>query len=171
MEATEAILTRRSIRKYVDRAVPEETIETLLRAAMAAPSAANQQPWQFVVIQDRAVLDAVPSVHPHAPMAAHAPLAIVVCGDAEFAKHEGFWAQDCAAATENLLVAANAVGLGAVWCGVYPDSGLIGGVRQLLGLPEHVTPLCLIVIGYPDEERPPADRFDPSRIHRDRWTA
>jgi nitroreductase len=170
MEASEAILTRRSIRRYQKRPVSEETIDGLLRAAMAAPSAANQQPWQFVVIGERAVLDAIPSAHPHAAMAAQAPLAIVVCGDAHLAKHGKFWVQDCAAATENLLVQANAVGLGAVWCGVHPDLGLVRAVRDLLGLPGHVTPLSLIVIGHPDEKKPPADRFDASRVHRNRWS-
>jgi len=169
MDALEAMLTRRSIRTYRDEPVSEEAIETLLRAAMAAPSAGNEQPWHFVVIRDRAVLDAIPSVHPYAQMAAGAPLAIAVCGDERLAKYEGFWVQDCAAATENLLLAAHASGLGAVWCGVYPSEERVAAVRELLAVPEQITPFCLVVIGHPDESKGPADRYDDARVHRDRF--
>jgi len=170
MDALEAMLTRRSIRTYRDEPVSEEAIETLLRAAMAAPSAGNEQPWHFVVIRDRAVLDAIPSAHPHAQMAAGAPLAIVVCGDERLAKYEGFWVQDCAAATENLLLAAHASGLGAVWCGVYPSEERVAAVRGLLAVPEQITPFCLIVLGHPDESKGPGDRFDAARVHDDKFT-
>jgi nitroreductase len=170
MEAMEALLTRRSVRSYRDQPVSESQIETLLRAAMAAPSAGNERPWHFVVVRDRAVLDAIPSVHPYAKMAAEAPLAIVVCGDTSLEKYEGFWVQDCAAATENLLLAAHATGLGAVWCGVYPSEERVKGVRKLVLIPESVVPLAIVVIGVPGEEKAPSDRFDASRIHRDRWS-
>lgn len=170
MEAMEAILTRRSIRRYSDKPVSAEQVETMLRAAMAAPSAGNQQSWEFVVIKDRAMLDAIPTIHPHAQMAGDAPLAMVVCGNVEREKHTGFWMQDCAAATQNLLLAAHACGLGAVWCGVYPRAERQKAVSAFLSLPEKVVPLALVVVGHPAEERPPVDRFDPSRIHRDRWT-
>ncbi|MFC2078027.1 nitroreductase family protein [Candidatus Bipolaricaulota bacterium] len=171
MDAIEAILTRRSIRSFRDEPVPEELIETLLRAAMAAPSAGNQQPWQFVVVRDRAVLDRIPTAHPHAQMATEAPLAIVVCGDTALEKHKGFWIQDCSAAVENLLVAAHASGLGAVWCGVYPSEERVAGVRELLAIPEHVVPLALLVMGHPNEEKPPSERYEETRIHSDRWTS
>ena len=169
MDAIEAILTRRSIRSYRDETVSDEVIETLLHAAMAAPSAGNQQPWQFVVIRERAILDAIPTVHPHAKMAAEAPLAIVVCGDTTLVKHKGFWVQDCAAAVENLLLAAHASELGAVWCGVHPNVEREGGFRAFLSLPEEIIPLALIVIGHPNEEKPPSERYDATRVHRDRW--
>lgn len=165
----EAILTRRSVRSYEDRAVSEESIDSMLRAAMAAPSAANQRPWQFVVIEDRRILEQVPKVQPHAAMAAEAPLAIVVCGDTKRAKHPIFWVQDCAAATQNLLLAAHAHGLGAVWCGIHPNEEVTQAVQKLLSLPEEVIPLALIPVGHPAETKPPTDRYDPSRIHRDRW--
>jgi len=115
MDAIEAILTRRSIRRFRDEPVSDDLIETLLRAAMAAPSAGNQQPWHFVVIRDRETLDTTSTVHPYATMAAEAALAIVVCGDTTLEMHKGFWVQDCAAAIQNLLLAAHASGLGAVW--------------------------------------------------------
>ena len=170
MDAIEAILTRRSIRSFRDEPVSEDLIETLLRAAMAAPSAGNQQPWQFVVIRDRAILDAIPTVHPHAKMALEAPLAIVVCGDATLDKHKGFWVQDCAAAVQNLLLAAHASSLGAVWCGVHPNAEREEGFREFLSLPERIVPLALLVIGHPNEEKPPSERYDAARVHRNRWT-
>jgi nitroreductase len=171
MEAMEAILTRRSIRSYADKAIGDEEIEGILRAAMAAPSAGNQQPWEFVVIDDRGMLDRIPEVHPYAQMAAQAPMAIVVCGDLKKEKHKGLWVQDCAAATENLLLAAHASGLGAVWCGVHPNAEREGAVRAFLKLPEGVIPLALLVLGYPGEEKPPSDRYDPVRVHRNGWGA
>ena len=170
MDAMEAILTRRSIRRFTAQAVSGELIETLLRAAMAAPSAGNEQPWQFVVVQERSLLERIPSVHPHAQMAAEAPLAIVVCGDLDRETYKGFWVQDCSAATQNLLLAARANGLGAVWCGVHPNEERQAGIRELLSIPDGVMPFALLVIGHPNEEKPRADRYDPSRVHRGGWS-
>jgi nitroreductase len=169
VEAIEAILTRRSIRKYTDLPVPDATVQELLEAAMSAPSAGNQQPWQFVVIRDRQTLQKVPSVHPYASMVPGAALAILVCGDLHLETHQGYWVQDCSAATQNLLLAAHAQGLGAVWLGVYPREDRVSGLRSLLRLPEHVVPLALIAIGYPDQAKPRAERYDPARVHKDRW--
>jgi nitroreductase len=163
------ILSRRSIRQYTNQPVSAQQVRDLLAAAMAAPSAGNQQPWHFVVMDDRAVLDQVPSFHPHSTMIREAPLAIAVCADLTKATHPGMWVQDCSAATENLLLAAHAMGLGAVWLGIYPRDERVAGLRRLLALPENVMPLSLIPIGYPAEEKPPADRFQESRIHRNRW--
>ena len=169
MDALEAILTRRSIRQFTDQAVSEAVIEDLLRAAMSAPSAGNQQPWQFVVITDRQILDTIPSIHPYSAMLRQAPLAILVCGDEHLETHKGYWVQDCSAATQNLLLAAHARGLGAVWLGIYPRMDRVTGLRKLLGLPEHVIPLALVAIGHPAEHLPPADRYDATRVHRNRW--
>jgi len=169
MDALEAILTRRSIRQFTDQAVSEAVIEDLLRAAMSAPSAGNQQPWQFVVITDRQILDTIPSIHPYSAMLRQAPLAILVCGDEHLETHKGYWVQDCSAATQNLLLAAHARGLGAVWLGIYPRMERVTGLRKLLGLPEHVVPLALVAIGHPAEHLPPADRYDAARVHRNRW--
>lgn len=169
MDALEAIRTRRSVRRYTGEAVSEETIDELLASAMAAPSAGNQQPWQFVVIRDPQLRERLPTAHPYAQMAAEAPAVVVVCGNLAQERHKGFWVQDCAAATENLLLAARALGLGAVWCGVYPREDRVRALQSLLGLPKVVIPLALVPIGYPDEEKPHEDRFDRARIHVDRW--
>lgn len=163
MEAMEAILTRRSIRRYTAEPVSDELIKELLQAAMSAPSAGNQQDWHFVVIRSRQVLDEVGRVHPHAPVAG-APLAILVCGDLQRESRQGFWVQDCAAATQNLLLAAHARGLGAVWCGCYPREERVAGLRRILGLPDHIMPLALVVIGYPAEKKGREDRYDPAKV-------
>jgi nitroreductase len=169
MDAMQAILSRRSIRRYTSDPVPSGQVDRLLAAAMAAPSAGNQQPWHFVVLRDRSLLEAIPKFHPYSAMLKEAPLAILVCGDVKLEKHEGFWVQDCSAATENLLLAAHAEGLGAVWLGLYPQPERVAGMRELLGLPENVIPLALIAVGQPAEEKGPAERFDASRVHQDRW--
>lgn len=169
MDALEALRGRRSIRRYTAEPVPESLTLELLRAAMSAPSAGNQQPWQFVVIDQRRLLDEIPRIHPFAQMAREAPLAILVCGDMQRVRMEEFWVQDCAAATQNLLVAAHALGLGAVWVGVYPREDRVASFRWLLGLPEHVTPFALVPVGFPAEHKPPADRYDPARVHRNGW--
>jgi nitroreductase len=163
------IHARRSIRKYSAEAVSDADVTELLEAAMAAPSAGNQQPWHFVVIRDRAALNAIPGFHPHASMAPHAPVAILVCGDPTLEKHPGYWVQDCSAATENLLLAATAKGLGAVWCAVYPKPERVEGFARLLGLPAHVIPLAFVPIGHPAESKPPARRYNPERVHTNRW--
>ncbi len=144
-------------------------MRTLLEAAMSAPSAGNEQPWHFVVVSDRGTLDAIPRIHPYAGMVAEAPVAVVVCCDVRLEKHNGFWVQDCSAAVQNILIAAWALGLGAVWCGIYPREERVAGFRELLGLPPEVIPLALIPVGWPAEEKPPAERFDERRVHYDRW--
>jgi nitroreductase len=169
METIDAIMTRRSIRKYTDWAVPDELLSQLLKAAMAAPSAGNEQAWQFIVIRDRALLDAIPKFHPYAAMLKYASVAVLVCGDLTLEKYKGYWVQDCSAATQNLLLAATAQGLGAVWTGVYPLSDRVAGMRKLLGLPEHIVPLSLVPIGFPAEQPAKADRFNTERVHKDRW--
>ena len=169
MDAMQAILTRRSIRIYTPETVPDELIDEILYAAMAAPSAGNGQPWHFVVIRDRQLLDEIPHLHPYAEMARSASVAILVCGQTGQEKHPGFWVQDCSAATQNILLAAHALGLGAVWVGVFPREERVKGFMQLLGIPEEITPLSLIPIGYPAESKSPSNRYDSSRIHPNRW--
>ncbi len=163
------ILTRRSIRKYRNKDVSDELVEKLLKAAMSAPSAGNQQPWHFIVVRDREILDEIPKIHPYSAMLKEAPLAIVICGDVNLEKYKGYWVQDCSAATQNLLLAAHHLGLGAVWLGVYPVEERVEKIKKLFNMPESVIPLCIVAIGYPAEEKPPADRFDKSRIHYDKW--
>jgi nitroreductase len=169
MDALETIHTRRSIRKYQDRPVPEELIRQVLAAAMSAPSARNAQPWQFVVISDRQLLGEIPRINPNAQMAERAPLAILVCGDLSLEKSPGYWVVDCAAAAQNLLLAAHALGLGAVWTGIYPREQRIDGFRRLLDLPENVIPHSLIPLGYPAEQPARQDRYRAERVHQNHW--
>ena len=166
-ESLDMIFSRRSIRKYTDEPVDEADIRTLLEAAMAAPSASNRKPWYFVVVTEREMLDRLAEVHPHGKMLFQASLCIAVCGGPTAS--ERFWIQDCCAATENLLLGVTGLGLGAVWLGVYPREDRIAGVRQVLGIPEHLAPLCLVSIGHPAEEKAPRTQYDEARVHRERW--
>jgi nitroreductase len=169
MDAIEAILSRRSIRKYTKKSVSKELIKNLLEAAMSAPSAGNQQPWHFVVIIDTKILIEIPTFHNHADMLKEAALGILVCFDKDLEKHKGMGIQDCSAATENILIAVQAKGLGAVWLGVYPRKERIDGLRKLLNIPEHIIPFSLISIGYPAEQKPKANRYNESRVHYNKW--
>jgi nitroreductase len=170
MDAMEALFSRRSIRKYTAKTIEEDVLREILEAAMSAPSAGNQQPWHFVIINDREILNEVPKFHPHSLMLKEAPLAIVVCGDPTLEKHIGYWVQDCSAATENLLIAIHAKGLGAVWLGIYPREERVTGLRKLLAIPEHVIPFSLVPIGHPAETKPlRPDRYHELKIHHNHW--
>ena len=163
----ETIMTRTSIRQYTDQPVEKEKIEAMLRAGMAAPTAVNAQPWHFVVVSDKAKLDELAAANPRAGMLKSAPLAIVVCGDMTKAmegKGRQFWIQDCSAATENILLAAHAQGLGAVWTALYPMEERIQPVSEALKLPDTLIPLCTVVIGYPAEQPEPKDKWKPENI-------
>ncbi|MDD4493320.1 MAG: nitroreductase family protein [Eubacteriales bacterium] len=164
-----AIFKRRSIRKYTDQIIPDEMIEQLLRAGMAAPSAHNGQPWHFIVIDDRNLLNDISKFHPFSRMLKEASHAIIVCGDARLRKKEGFWVQDCSAATQNILLMACELGLGGVWLGIYPSKILVGRTRKLFEIPEGFYPLSIISLGFPAETKEPSDRFNPSRIHKNKW--
>ncbi len=163
------IYKRRSIRKYTKQLVSDEVLGELVRAGMSAPSAGNERPWEFVVITERALLDKIPSFHPHSAMLRQAPAAILVCGNLEREVYQGYWVQDCSAAIQNILLEIVDQGLGAVWLGVYPIEERIQGLRKLLGIPEHVVPLAVISLGYPAETKPPKGEYDESRVHRNRW--
>lgn len=161
------IMTRTSVRNYTAEAVSQEQIETMLRAGMAAPTAVNRQPWHFVVVTDREKLNALAEANRGTGMAKKAPLAIVVCCNMEKALEgtgRGFWIQDCSAATENILLAAHALGLGAVWTGLYPNEERSNTVRTLLKAPENIVPLCTIVIGHPQEPSQPKNKWNPDNI-------
>jgi nitroreductase len=164
-----SILSRRSIRRYTEQPVTDEQVTGLLKAAMSAPSAANQQPWRFVVVRSKEIRDQIPAFHPHAAMTPQASVVIAVCGTKRGLRMPERWVQDCAAATENLLLAAHEMSLGAVWLGVYPTEERVEGVRKLPALPDYIMPLSLVSIGYPAEHPPAADRFDPAYVHYDRW--
>lgn len=169
MDAIEALLTRRSVRHFKSQAIPDEEIETILRAAMHAPSANNQQPWHFVVLKERSVLEGVMEFQPYSSMLKEAPMAILVCGDQRLERSPGKWVQDCSAATQNLLLAAHARGLGAVWINLHPDPERVKGMKNLVPIPPEVIPLCLVAVGYPSKPLPKADRFRPERIHFNQW--
>lgn len=163
----ECIMTRTSIRAYTEQPVEEEKVEALLRAGMAAPTAVNAQPWHFVVVVDQEKLGELAAANPHAKMLETAPLAIVVCGDMNKTldgKGREFWIQDCSAAAENILLAAHAQGLGAVWTAVYPADERIVAVSETLKLPETIVPLCTIVIGYPADSPQPKDKWNPENV-------
>jgi len=169
MDTYETIMTRRSVRKFTSGEVGDDLVEKLLRAAMQAPSANNGQPWHFIVIRDRAILDEIPTFHPFAQMVKQAPLAILVCADTRDARSPDYWVLDCSAATENLLLAAHALDLGAVWLGIHPRQERMEKIIPLVNLPEGLKPLALVAIGVPAEHHPFADRFKPERIHHDTW--
>ncbi len=170
----ENIMTRSSVRSYTSQPIEESKIETLLKAGMAAPTGGNKQPWEFIVVTDRAILDKIPEFAAGAKMATKAQTAIIVCGDE--AQGMGgtlseYWIQDCSAATENILLAAHAMGLGAVWCGAYPnnENDRVAKMKELLGLPESVYALNVIVLGYPDSEATPKDKWKPSKVHYNKF--
>ena len=168
----QTIMTRTSVRAFLDRTVSDETIELLLKAAMAAPSAKNSQPWAFIVVKNRELLEKLGASLPNAKMTATAPAAVVICGTLDKAlpgEAREYWIQDAAAATENFLLAVHALGLGAVWTGVHPISERIRIIREALHLPEGVEPFCLIPFGYPAVPASVKDKWDPSVVHQDVW--
>lgn len=170
MDAIEAILTRRSVRNYRKKDVNPELLQELIRAAMHAPSGADEQPWYFLVINDKLLLEKIPSIHPYAAMVSQAPVAVLVCGDPGREKHTGMWVQDCAAATENFLLAAHATGLGSVWVGVYPREERMAPLRRLLNIPERIMPFALLPLGYPEAAAETIeDRFSEDRIRTNHW--
>lgn len=168
--AIENIMTRTSVRDYTDAPISEATIDTLLRAGMAAPTARNRQPWKFLVVTERASLDSL--AQGNWKPAAKAQAAIIICGDlTNPLEGEGrdYWVQDCSAATENILLAAHAVGLGAVWCGCYPVSERVSLVKNLFGMPDEIIPLSLVMLGYPNGEQTPKDKYKADNIHYNKW--
>ncbi|WP_242385404.1 nitroreductase family protein [Phocaeicola sartorii] len=174
-QALSAIFHRHSVRRFTGEKLSGEQIETLLRAAMAAPTSMNVQPWQFVVITDEALVRKLSEVHPYARMIGQAGTGIVVCGDTSLYErfnrlhgedHTLYWVQDTSAASENILLAAFAMGLGAVWTGVYPLQSRIAKLQELLNIPSHIIPLNIIVVGYPESEvGREKDKWDEQKIH------
>jgi nitroreductase len=158
------IKARRSIRKYTPQPVGEEQVRTLLEAAMAAPSGSNKRPWEFIVIRDAALKQQLSQLHRWSGMVADAPVVIAVCGRPSDSHH---WIEDCSAATQNLLLAATALGLGSVWVAVYPRKQREDRVRELLRLPAEWHPLCLVPVGCPAESKPPRTQYDEEKVHRE----
>lgn len=168
----EDIMTRTSVRSYSDKKVESATVDTLLRAAMAAPTAGNKQPWRFVVIDNKDILTTIGDNFNTMTMAKKAAVVIVMCGDTT-ATFDGegrdYWVQDVSAASENLLLAAHAMGLGAVWCGIYPLAERIEQFSEMLSLPKEIIPMACICIGYPSGETTPKDKWKPEYIHYNSW--
>ncbi|MBN1539493.1 MAG: nitroreductase family protein [Candidatus Thermoplasmatota archaeon] len=169
MDRVNVILERRSIRKFGRAPLEKEVLDRILDAADAAPCANGRRSWHFVVLDDRGLLDAVPSFHPYSRMILEAPLAILVCADTSVEPKEGYGVQNCSAATENILLACTAEGLGSVWLGIYPRMDRISGMKKLVGTPENIVPFSLVVIGMPGERKEPHGKCDPSRVHHNVW--
>ena len=166
MELKDALLKRRSIRKFKEDKISDDLIEELLHAAMSAPSACNKKPWEFYVITNEEKLQLLKKASRFSRY--NAPLAIVVCGNLHRAlplKFSQYWIQDCSAATENLLLRVTDLNLGAVWCGGHPQTSVEENVREILDLPKHIIPLNIIFIGHPNEEKEPQDQYDEKRVH------
>lgn len=169
MDTLEAIMTRRSVRHFTTRPVTEAELEPLLRAAMAAPSASNEQSWRFVIVRDRERIERLSRATPFARAAASAQLVVVVCADRPKLRYPWFWVIDCAAAIQNLLLATHATGLGAVWIGVHPIAPFRSAVRKVIEAPVTVVPHSMIAVGHPADALPAVDRFKPEFIHSERW--
>ncbi len=168
----EVIRSRKSVRNYTGVPATKEQLDTLLKAAMAAPSAMDRRPWAFVVVTDEGVLSKLASGLPNSQMIVSAKAAIVVCGvmDKTLAgPSQDFWVQDCSAASENILLAAEAIDLGAVWTGMYPSKARIAYVRSILGIPQGVIPFNVIAVGNPVGTEKPKDKFNPDNIHWNKW--
>lgn len=162
------IISRTSVRRYKEDGLSDFQIQALLHAAMSAPSGVNRQPWEFIVVNDKAILDRLAAGLPYAKMAAKAPVAIVVCGNSDrFLDDDDstLWIQDLAAASENILLAAHALGLGGVWTCLYPHADRIDTVRNILGIPHRLIPFNLIPVGYPAENHAPMNKWQPAKVH------
>lgn len=170
-DALKVIYTRRSVRSFTGDTVSREDLMKILRAGMSAPSAVNIQPWAFVVVTKRETLDELCARLPYAKMLDRAGAAIVVCGipDKDEVYSGKYWVMDCSAATENILLAAHALGLGAVWTAVYVDEQRMLDVGEILGIPQNIIPLNVIPIGVPKGGGTVIDKFKVENIRWERW--
>ena len=170
MELYDGLISRRSIRRYTGEKIGEDQIKAIIRAGMYAPSARNRRPWHFIIVDDREVLKKIMKIHPYSAMLSEASHAVVVCGDEKLENGPGYYKLDCSAATQNMLLAAHAMDLGAVWLGVEPRKERITGISSILALPDHIHPLSIVSVGVPvkiSKEVP--ERFEPEKIRRNKW--
>lgn len=170
-DALMSILNRVSVRLYADKPVMPEQVSAILHAAMSAPSGVNMQPWDFIVVDEPELLTQLADTLPYAKMTAHGPIAIVVCGNKDRFLNGidgNLWEQDLSAASENILLAAHAIGLGGFWTCIYPHEERIAPVRSILNLPENLVPFNLIPIGYPEKQHAPMNKWHPERVHQNR---
>ena len=170
MQCLETIATRRSIRQFTDTPVTDAEIEVLLRAAMASPSAGNQQVWRFVVVRDAEIRARLAEATPYGKPMGRASCGIVVLADVTAETFPGNWAIDCAAATQNILLAAHATGLGACWLGVYPGDERERAVAEIVEIPDGHRPFCMIAVGRPEAPGPDVDRYSAEKVRVDRWS-
>ncbi|CAG34811.1 nitroreductase family protein [Desulfotalea psychrophila] len=168
MELFEALHVRRSCRSFLDKPVSDSDIEKILRAAMAAPSAGNQQSWRFVVVRDKKKLATIKEIHPYAAVVVGAPLALLVCGEVT-GRWPMYWSQDCSAATQNMLLTVRELGLAAHWLRVYPNPGRMASFREAFAIPAEARPFAVIPIGYSGTPVEFKDRFKPEFIHYESW--
>lgn len=167
-----SIMSRTSVRSYTGQTIQKKDLETIVKAGMSAPTAVNKQPWAFVVIDNKEMMNKLAEQLKNASMLKNAAAAIVVCGDLSLAltgEGQEYWIQDCSAATENILLAAHSMGYGAVWCGIYPNKERMKVLHSELSLPENVIPLNIIPIGVPDKKNEPKDKWKPERLHWNKW--
>lgn len=169
MNTLEAIFTRRSIRKFTGEIISDENLKEILKAGFQAPSAHNREPREFIVVKDEDKLNKISEFHKYAKMLPSAGCGIVVCGDITKQKELGFLVEDCSASIQNILLAAHALDLGAVWCGLYPKENLVDNTSELLDLPEHIIPIGMVVVGVKEEDRGAIDRYNEECVHYDKW--
>jgi nitroreductase len=169
MDAIDAIMTRRSTRKFTDEPIAKKDIEDILKAGMQAPSAYDEQPWQFIIITGNEAKKKIMKAHQYAQMLSSAPVAILVCCDTSKLQTEGYWEQDCAVCMENMFLAAHAKGLGAVYVGVYPREERMKAISAVFGIPEKVVPFALLPLGHPAEKKKAENRYEKARVHWEKW--
>lgn len=169
MNLLDVINTRRSIRKFTGEVISDQEVEIILQAGFQAPSAMNREPREYIVVRDKDTLDQIEAYHPHAKMLSQAGCAIVVCGDKNKQNIEGFLSQDCSASVQNILLAAHTLDLGAVWCGVHPRPELVEPMVEILGLPEHIIPIAMVVVGRPDQKIQAIDRYNKACVRYEKW--
>lgn len=169
MDILETIFSRRSIRRFTGEVISDENLEKILRAGFQAPSAHNREPREFIIVKDKDKLNKIPEYHPYTKMLPNAGCGIIVCGDSTKEEELGFLIEDCSASIQNMLLAAHGLGLGAVWCGLYPIEVLVENTNKLFNLPEHIIPVGIIAVGEKSEEKTIIDRYNPECIHYDNW--
>ncbi len=169
MNLIDIIKKRRSIRSFTAQKVEREKLQLILEAAMYAPSAVNKQPWQFIVVNDRQIMNKIMEVHPNSKMLNTANLCILICGDLQQQHDTGYWIADCAAATENMLLAASSLGLGSCWVGIYPREARMLAMREIFSLPLHIEAFAVVALGYPAEDKKTPERFHSEKIYFNQW--
>lgn len=169
MDLFKTLYERRSIRRYTGQQVSDDQLEKIVEYGMFAPSAVNKQPWHFIIFRDKSTINSINEVHPNSVMLNKASAGILICFDKKLEHDEGYGPVDCSAATQNMLLAAHGMELGACWVGIYPREQRIAALHKLFNLPEHVIPFAVISVGYPNEVKQKPERFKKDRIHYEKW--